>query len=209
MIFGPDQPFSGRYRGNDPLVANDFPATARIGLIHLLEELVEGEYTGGWIVVARELLRIGREDPVHFDVNRTTDLAKAWETSHNLVRSLPWLSVCDFIERIYSHLSSDKFEWDDRERFMTRSRDDAKLYISAQLQRLFMEEHLALEFKEGLVLRRGRSHTADQTRQAESALSDTRLALARVHYGKALRFFRSPTSPDPENAVKEAVCARH
>jgi len=43
--------------------------------------------------------------------------------------------------------------------------------------------------------------------KAQGVLGDARLANARKHYEKALQFFRNPSKPDFENAVKEAVCA--
>jgi len=47
----------------------------------------------------------------------------------------------------------------------------------------------------------------DRVSRAEVALGDPRLEGARKHYSKALRYFRDPSNPDPENSVKEAVCA--
>lgn len=43
--------------------------------------------------------------------------------------------------------------------------------------------------------------------RAEVVLGDPRLDEARKHYAKAVKYFRHASSPDPENAVKEAVCA--
>jgi hypothetical protein len=72
---------------------------------------------------------------------------------------------------------------------------------------LFIEEGLAFEFKDGLVRRRGRRHTVERISRANVVLGDPRLSQARTHYEKALRFFRNPSNPDYENAVKDAVCA--
>jgi hypothetical protein len=38
-------------------------------------------------------------------------------------------------------------------------------------------------------------------------MGDSRLPRARAHFNKALTFFRDVSKPDPENVVKEAVCA--
>jgi hypothetical protein len=75
------------------------------------------------------------------------------------------------------------------------------------MQRLFREENLAFEFRDGIVQRRGRRHTVDRVSKAEAILADTSLEPARKHFAKALRYFRDRIKPDPENAVKEAVCA--
>jgi hypothetical protein len=58
-----------------------------------------------------------------------------------------------------------------------------------------------------LVQRRGKRHTINQINKAEKALSDQRLEAARKHFSKSLRHFRDREKPDPENTVKEAVCA--
>jgi hypothetical protein len=43
--------------------------------------------------------------------------------------------------------------------------------------------------------------------RAELVLGDPRLSAARGHINKALRYFQNVSQPDPENVVKEAVCA--
>jgi hypothetical protein len=75
------------------------------------------------------------------------------------------------------------------------------------LQRLFSEEGVAFDFREGLVQRRGRKHTVERVSKAEVVMGDARLSASRKHYDKALQFFRAPSKADYENAVKEAVCA--
>ena len=75
------------------------------------------------------------------------------------------------------------------------------------MNRLFVEESLAFEFRDGHVERRGRAHTTTQVSKAQVVLGDPRLEAARGHFNKALKYFRSVSQPDPENAVKEAVCA--
>lgn len=51
-------PFSARNRGAHVQIDSDFPESARTGLLHLLYDLVEREYVGGWIDLARELERM-------------------------------------------------------------------------------------------------------------------------------------------------------
>lgn len=80
-------------------------------------------------------------------------------------------------------------------------------YIEAELQRIFDEDRLAYEFKDGVVRRRSRKHTEVQATRAGVVLGDGRLAAARDHYNKALKFFRDRTKPDFQNSVKDAVCA--
>jgi hypothetical protein len=58
-----------------------------------------------------------------------------------------------------------------------------------------------------VVRRRGRRHTAEQVARAEVVLGDPRLAKARTHFNKALKYFRNVSEPDYENTCKEAVCS--
>jgi hypothetical protein len=81
------------------------------------------------------------------------------------------------------------------------------MFFSDELQRLFQEENLAFEFRDGHVQRRGRRHTVDRVSKAQAVLAAERLEAARKHFAKAIRYFRDRIKPDPENAVKEAVCA--
>jgi hypothetical protein len=88
-----------------------------------------------------------------------------------------------------------------------KARSEVQEYIASELQRLFLEDHLAFEFSNGLVRRRGRRNTAEKVARAELVLGDPRLSAALGHFNKALRYFRNVSQPDHENAVKEAVCA--
>ena len=122
--------------------------------------------------------------------------------------TLQWDKVFDFCERLYSHLAKDAYQRTGEDTWERIARKDAvQEYIAEELQRLFLEEHLALEFSGGLVRRRGRRNTAEQVGRAELVLGDPRLSAARTHYNKALGFFRNVSTPDYENVVKEAVCA--
>ncbi len=90
---------------------------------------------------------------------------------------------------------------------MSIPRSYAQQFLADEMQRLFQEENLAFEFRDGIVERRGRRHTVDRVSKAEAVLTKERLASSHQHFAKALRYFRDRTKPDPENAVKEAVCA--
>src|SRR4029077_18676316 len=54
-------PFSARNRGTHAQIDNDFPPTARMGLLHLLRGLLDRNYVE-WKSVLAELRRIGRKD---------------------------------------------------------------------------------------------------------------------------------------------------
>ncbi len=192
-------PFSARNRGAFPQIDNDCPETARIGLFYLLRRLVELSYVAGWDEVRAELQRIARVRPESFD---EMDVAQ-------LLSTLPWDKVFDFCERLYSHLTQEaaRYNRQTEEWELIKPRSEVQKYTANELQRLFLEEHLAFEFSNGLVRRRGRRHTAEQVSHAELVLGDPRLSTARTHFNKALRYFRNVAQPDYENVVKESVCA--
>lgn len=196
-------PFSTRNRGSRNQIVNDFPEKARMGLLHILVDLEKRKYIESWPAVVSELQRIARLAPgFKGDTSWVSD-------TQEILLQLDWDKVFDFCERLYGHLPQavavyDKEFGESRE---VTSRSEVQKYIAGELQRLFLEDNLAFEFSDGLVRRRGRRHTADQVAKAELVLGDPRLANARAHYNKALRFFRAVSEPDYENTVKEAVCA--
>ena len=201
-------PFSARHRGQHQQVDNDFPESARIGLLHLLYELEEKDYVAGWPAIARELQRISRLPPTSYSVSSVPDLRRAKTDAEEALSSLSWGQVYDFCERLYGHLSHDVLEPISFDEFkISIPKSEVQVFISEELERIFLEENLAFEFTEGLVHRRGRRHTEDQATRAQFVLGDNRLAGSRKHYTKALQFFRHATKPDYENCVKEAVCA--
>jgi hypothetical protein len=163
---------------------------------------VKQEYVEGWQEVAGELQRIARFRP-DFETPSIRDLAE------EVLFQLPWDKVFDFCERLYSHLAQEvsRYNSEIEKLELVAPRSVVQEYIASELRRLFLEEHLAFEFSNGLVRRRGRRHTADRVTRAEFVLGDPRLSSALAHFNKALRYFRNVSQPDPENVVKEAVCA--
>lgn len=193
-------PFSVRNRGARGLIDNDCPETTRIGLLHLLNRLADRDYIY-WPSIIGELQRVARVRP--------DDSFNSPDAAEQLLSQLSWDKVFDFSERLYSHLTIDvnrynrqTEEWDH-----VASKSEVQEFIANELRQLFLEEHLAFEFSNGLVRRRGRRHTAEQVSRADLVLGDPRLSSARAHFNKALQFFRSALQPDYENTVKEAVCA--
>jgi hypothetical protein len=134
-------------------------------------------------------------------------MQKATDDAATALGLLSWDRAYDFCERLHGHLACEVGYYDDDRYTVRISRGVAQEYIGDELQRLFSEEGLAFELSDGVVRRRGRKHTADRASRAQVVLGDARLTNARKHYEKALQFFRSPSKPDFENAVKEAVCA--
>lgn len=194
-------PFSARARGTHRQIDNDFPESGRVGLLHLLHELVRKRYVEDWGEVVRELARIARIPP--------SELGRRGEQeAEEILHGLSWERVYDFCERLHSQLAQEVGykDFDDNYRLST-PRGEVQAFISSELRRLYLEEALAFDFREGVVQRRGRRHSVERISRAEVVLGDPRLGAARKHYEKALQFFRDPSRPDHENAVKEAVCS--
>jgi hypothetical protein len=175
-----------------------------MALLHLLYELVERRYVPGWRELARELQRVGRLEPGFYPKGEG---GRARQDAESALQGLQWIKVLDFCERLYHHLAQEVTEPDGNwDTVVVAARSDVQAFIDAEVQRIFVEEALAYEFLEGVVRRRGRRHTVDLVARADVVLGDPRLSNARKHYEKATRFFRHPSKPDYENAVKEAVC---
>jgi hypothetical protein len=199
-------PFSARHRGQHRQVDSDFPKSARVGLLHVLCDLVDTDYVSDWKRIARELQRIGRLSPVEYST-ASASLPRARSDAESALMNLAWERVFDFCERLHSRLAKECGYWDeDRDWVVSTSRVDVQAYIAGELRRLFLEEGLAFEFSDGIVRRRGRKHTVDVAARAEVVLGDPRLGSARKHFDKAWQFFKHPSRPDFENAVKEGVC---
>jgi hypothetical protein len=191
-------PFSARTRGAHAQIDSDFPGNARTGLLHLIHDLVRKSYVGSWIAVARELQRIARVKPVIYNELLGDHYDRARVNAEDLLSGLAWDKVFDFSERLHGYLAK---------RSGNASLVEVQKHIANELNFLFVEEGLAFEFRDGRVERRGRAHTTTQVSKAEVVLGDPLLKSARGHFNKALKYFRSVSQPDPENAVKEAVCA--
>lgn len=207
MLNIPAAPFSARVRGTHRQIDSDFPASARVGLLHLLAELIEKGFIDNWIPFARELQRLGRLSPIQYDHQATAHLKQARNDAADALGALSWERCYDFCERLYSFLAKDVGYHNNFGFVVETEKSDVQAFIGNELQRLFAEEELAYEFAEGMVRRRGRKHTVDVSTRAQVVLGDPRLVSARRHYDKALQFFRDPRKPDFENTVKEAVCA--
>lgn len=208
MTSSAQPPFSARTKGQHRQIDGDFPPSARSGLLHLLSDLIDRQYLPDWIVVARELNRIGRKPLVVYNSSSVPSLKQARTDAETVLEGMGWAKVYDFCERLHGHLPKEIGYEDQYGNYEIQvSRGDMQTYISAELQRLFLEEGLAYEFTGGGVRRRGRKHSVELFAKSQVVLGDSRLLSARRHFDKALQFFRHPSSPDYENAVKEAVCA--
>ncbi|HEY0308188.1 MAG TPA: hypothetical protein VGB94_08505 [Acidobacteriaceae bacterium] len=199
-------PFSARNRREHNWIEEDFPASARIGLLHLLCDAIDRNYLSSWAVVAKELRRIARVNPQNYNLTSVDSITQARVDARNHLNQLNWERVYDFCERLYSYLAEAAVFWRDGDE-VSLTRAQVQSFFAEEIQRLFDEENIGYEFRDGLVQRRGKRHTISQVTKAEKVLADQKLDFARKHFSKALRHFRDRKKPDFENAVKEAVCA--
>jgi hypothetical protein len=206
MTTTPLPPFSARNRREKNWIEEDFPTTARNGLLHVLSEAIERNFLRDWLVVAKELRRIARVSPADYNATSVQSIRQARYDSEAQLNQLDWDRSYDFCERLYSHLTEAISHWYADEE-VTLTKAQAQSFFAEEVQRIFEEESLGYEFRDGLVQRRGKRHTRSRINEAERALSDQRLDAARRHFSKALRYFHDRKKADHENTVKEAVCA--
>lgn len=201
-------PFSVRNSTTHKLISDSFPASAVIGLQHIISDCISLYFIDGWTAVARELRRLIRDTVMEYDCSNTHDIEEARLYFEQKFQTLSWQKRFDFCEIIYLKLAyapDDEFFYHRQEMPFTLS--DAQAYIEKEIQQLFIDEFFAYEFIKGSVTRKGRRHTVKTTDQAQYVMSDNRLQNARIHYSKALSFFSNRKQPDYANTVKEAVCA--
>jgi hypothetical protein len=155
------------------------------------------------------LERIARRSPGFYNENSGDGIRNARIAAEEILFELHWDKVYDFCERLSAPLAREVTSWNDEfgQRDVDVTLHDAQEYITNEISLLFLEENLGFEFRNGVVERRGRHHTVTQISRAYIVLGDSRLESARKHFNKGLRYFQHLSHPDPENAVKEAVCA--
>src|SRR4051794_33579674 len=126
-------PFSARIRGQHRQIDADFPSSARNGLLHLLYDLVEKEYVGGWIAVVRELQRLGRLTPTEYNSSSVPSVRQAKSDAEAALADLAWQKTYDFCERLHYHLAGEVGYHDNFEYHVTTSKSDVQAYIGDEL----------------------------------------------------------------------------
>jgi hypothetical protein len=166
MTTAPLPPFSARNRREKVWIEEDFPGSARTGLLHLLNYAVEMNYLSGWPGVARELGRIARVPPRDYDASSVQSIEKARFDAEDNLKVLDWNRIYDFCERLHSHLAQGASYYHNDE-VVTITKAQSQLFFAEEMQRLFEEENLGYEFRDGLVQRRGKRHTINQINKAK------------------------------------------
>jgi hypothetical protein len=94
----------------------------------------------------------------NYDPRYIPSMKEAREDTELYLNQIGWDQVYDFCERLHNHLAQD-IMYDE---VVTTTKAQAQLFIAEEMQRLFEEENLGYEFRNGFVQRRGKRHTIDQ-----------------------------------------------
>ncbi|OQB25505.1 MAG: hypothetical protein BWY10_02498 [Chloroflexi bacterium ADurb.Bin180] len=183
-------------------VEREVPDTARIGLGHILNELVSDEYLSGWDKVADVAHYVARTPVEEIDA-----FASNKDSVLRLLRELPWHSVYDLIERIHPLIQARRV-WDgDSETWLEQGTlEQSRQLFCERVNQLCCDENLAFDFRDGAFRRRLRPQTDKSLSEAGYVLAEPQYKKALAHIRKALERFNRRPDPDYENCVKEAVC---
>lgn len=197
-----DEPFPVRFGfATGPVIDDNFPATARDGLWHVLNRAVLLRRTTGWNSITEELLRLRRLRE-SFAEKTAADVAAAH------LHNLQWDRVYIFCERIYKIILTPEIEYDfNGNPDVCTGIEDVRRDFETDINQLFAEEGIVYRMTEGLLHRPGRLHSQRVTAKAQVVLRDQRLRVSRAHFAKAQKFFSACPDPDLPNSIKEAVSA--
>jgi hypothetical protein len=173
------------------LLYDSVPNTARVGLLHIVQDYGAGDYEPDVDVIdlyreATRALRVKR------DSGACDWEGGAWTELERIVSTCEWWAFYDLCELITDHLeralgASDQFQ--------------------ADANRLFDEECLGWRLKGGLVERVGTQESQRLLDEARESLKDARFAGPEEQFAKAVRALSLRPQPDTANCVKDAVGA--
>ncbi len=180
----------------------EVPESARIGFVHLLNDLVSDHYVSRWDKITQEVLRTSRKMRGDSDGFLSDDALCA-----TIVAQMSWDKFYILCEKVYG-LLQPKQKWVEGDEYFVDvgTLVDSQSHYSEEVNQLLLEENLAYEFIDGYFLRRGRPQTQKNLTRAGAVLSDPQYLPARKHFNKALDFFNERPDPDVQNCIKEAVC---
>lgn len=100
-----------------------------------------------------------------------------------------------------------EMDWGTRKEREKYSIAEVRSQFQRDVNRILIEEAIALEFVDGQFRRIGQGHTQAVVSRAVRTMADPDLEEARKHYAKAISFYSRVGEPDYDNAVKEAAQA--
>lgn len=186
------------------LIVGDFPEKTRIGICHLLEDLIINGYIRSdgqnkWKYIDTELNRI----------MRLIDDSDLELPIYQKLKKMEWYTMYNFCERVYSKLLIEPQEWDpESESYCSAIPiQDVRKYYSDEINAIMSEDSIAYRLEEGKFIRNGYIQTQKNIKKVGSVLLDPKMEKARMHFNKALSFFISVPTKDLGNCVKESICS--
>lgn len=188
------------------IITNDFPESARVGLLYVINDLIDKDYINSGTAIGGKYGSINQEIA---RLSRNLDKLDDGDI-HPMFFEMPWSMAFEFIERVYFKMLKEVNEYDINGNVVAEitSLSEVREYYSGEISNLIFEESLGFEYKNGLFNRRGYAKTSQSINNVTTnVLSDPQLDKTRRHYLKALQFYGNAKAPDFENAIKEAICA--
>ena len=190
---------------NKLLITNDFPYSARVGLVYIIDDLLDNGYlqrennnTIKYSIINREISRLSRDltEYNHSEINP-------------LIMNMDWKLNFELMERIYLKILKEICEYDMNGNVIdvVKNISEVRNYYSEEVNTLLNEESIGFEFVDGLFMRKGYLKTIKSIAKSNTVLSDPDLAIAKNHYNKAIQYFSDIKNPDFENCIKESICA--
>lgn len=189
----------------EKLISNDFPDSAQVALIYLLEDLVNRNYIIGsdnatsWNNLLNGMYRSAR-------IIQSSDNWPSYQEELKwLLSSTEWSKIFNSCERVYSRLLVEVSDLKDQRIIATKQ--EVEKYFTEEMNILLFEENFDYKFKNGQFERAGRLQTQKSIKRMGAVLSSSSLSIVRQHYIKAVKFFNNIEDPDYKNSIKESLCA--
>lgn len=186
-------------------ISNDFPDSAQVALIYLLEDMVNRNYIVGsdnatsWNNLLNGIYRIARLMQPNENWPSYQDELK-W-----VLTSTEWSKIFNYCERVYSHLLVEVSDL--KEQQIIATKQEVEKYFTDEMNILLSEDNFDYRFKNGQFERAGRLQTQKSLKRMGAVLSSSSLSIVRQHYIKAVKFFNNIEDPDYKNSIKESLCA--
>jgi len=184
--------FSKRYSLRptpEGLIFEDIPHSARIGLFYILEDFLDNVHVQLWhfysnICMALRIPRATRD----YYLQESELIPRAIE---NLIMDYNWWQVYDICELMYRELTYIPY----------------RQQLSKQINKLFIDEQLGFEMREGAIEKVGSGFIDAQVKEARYLLKEPEFKGADEHFEKAIKALNVRPNPDVENCIKDAVAA--
>lgn len=182
--------FSKRYNLRptpEGLIPEDVPESARVGLYYIFEKTIYSDISKLYsnICVALRILRETR------DYNLNNFYNNMELPIENLIMSCDWWRFYDICELMYRELTYVPYRQE----------------LSEQINKLFIDEQLGFEIREGKVEKVGSGFIDAKIKEARYLLKEPEFKSADELFEKAIKALNVRPKPDSENCIKDAVAS--